>query len=101
MYSSLKVRLMVALSLTCEVGGAACKKDDTDASSVDGEEKPKKPKKPNPPPKKVETWTLPGSADKPVHCGYVHYCTTGRPKVTYASDSGTLVAECGSSVQVP
>lgn len=102
MYSALRMRLLVALSVTCAAAPTACKKDDGEASAVDNEAIKKKKKKVDPPePKPVKTWKLPGSADKPIHCGYVHYCTTGRPKVTYPSDAGALVAECGSSVQVP
>lgn len=101
MYADLRTRLFIALSLSCALSPAACKKDDGEATSVENEGKPKKKPLPPPDPKPEKTWILPGSADKPVACGFVHFCTTGRPKVAFNYDGGALHNECGGTVKVP
>lgn len=104
MHADLRRRLFVALSLGCAIAPSACKKDDGESIEPEGTPKKKKPKPtadPTTEPKKAKVWTLPGSANKPVHCGHVNFCTTGRPEVTYPSDASALATECGSSVKVP
>lgn len=102
MYSGLRRRLLLALSLTCVSLPAACKKDDGEATGVDNEgiKKKKKPRDPDEP-KPVKTWILDGSAKKAGPCDYVHFCTTGRPKVAFPWDSSALAAECGGTVKIP
>jgi len=101
MFSALRARLLMSLSLTCALAPAgACRKSDDDASSVE-HEKPKKPKKPkpDPPKKKKREWVPEGGVAKG-HCTSSIFCTT-EPEITGTADSDALRATCGSSAKIP
>ncbi len=89
-----RVRLLVALSLTCASLPLACRKRD-EASPVDGEGEKKKPK---PAPKTKKEWKV--DDDDGSSCPSETFCTTD-PEIIDADDKTALHKACGASARVP